>query len=410
MKKAKSILDNRIVLLLISFLCAMAFWFYRATLDEVYTKEFRDIPVTINFEDSIPQRSGLTISHLEEVRVTLELSGARSTLGAMNKDDITVSVDWETKDQPGTYSFELVFSYDIGNRTPPTLASTPSATHISVSLDRLVSKQVEVKVATHGTVAEGYMIGDIITSPMSVEVSGPEGQLDKVENVQVKVDVQGLTSRKELTSEAAFVDADGAQVYATYFTGGHGSINVVIPVLQIKEIPLTITPVNKSGGSDATLLEYAIEPQTLRVAVQDYDMLNQISLGVIDTSTVRGSETFTFDITTPSGVKVLDEIEQVVVTVDILGGVTRRFSVSNIEISGVPDGTTARVSAQSISVQVRALSADMTLLSAADITAHVDLSGVTTTAGTVSAPVVFTFTDGKTAGVVGKYSVNVTLS
>jgi ABC-type uncharacterized transport system fused permease/ATPase subunit len=60
-------------------------------------------------------------------------------------------------------------------------------------------------------------------------------------------------------------------------------------------------------------------------------------------------------------------------------------------------------------VRLRGLSADVMSISANDIRAVVDLSSFTATLGNVSVPVTFTVADGKNVGVVGKYTVTVTI-
>jgi hypothetical protein len=139
------------------------------------------------------------------------------------------------------------------------------------------------------------------------------------------------------------------------------------------------------------------------------ELLNQIVVDTVDTSKIEYRDSYSKELTVPTGIKLLDDVESVDVVVTIEDGTTRRLTINEFSLENVDEGVNARVQEASLTVRLRGLSADVMSISANDIRAVVDLSSFTATLGNVSVPVTFTMADGKNVGVVGKYTVTVTI-
>ena len=406
MTKIRKIFDNKVFWLVLSFLISFSLWFY---VNGVYnpqdTKEYSDIPVTIAFEGSIPQQNNLAILKSEDLTVDIKLEGSRVALANLAKDEITARVDLSSVAVAGDYELPITITLPGTNL----VIANQSATSIKMSFDRLERKQVEAKIVTDGKVKDGYWLGEITTSPGSMKVEGPASLLARVENYLIEVDVTGLNSVKTLRQNVVYVDADGDVVDGKYLSSEFSSISVNIPVYLIKEVPLVVTGLNKSGGTDATMFSYQVSPSVVRIAgpESDVELLNQIVVDTVDTSKIEYYENYTKELTMPTGVKLLDEVESVSIVVRIEDSVTRRFTLREFAVENAEEGMQVQVQDRSLTVKLRGLSDDIMSISDADIRAVVDLSTFTAAQGTVSVPVTFTVTEGKNVGVVGKYTVTV---
>ncbi len=405
MTKIRNMLDSKVFWLALSFLIAFSLWFY---VNGVYnpqdTKEYTDIPVTITFDGSIPQQNNLAILKSEDLTVDIKLEGSRVALANLSKDEIAARVDLSSVTVAGDYDLPITVILPGTNL----LISNQSVSSIKMSFDRLDRKQVEAKIVTDGKVKDGYWLGEITASPSSMKVEGPASLLARVENYLIEVDVTGLSTVKTLRQNVVYIDADGGVIDGKYLTGEFSSVSVNIPVYYIKEVPLVVTGLNKSGGTDATMFDYQVTPSTVRIAGPESDMelLNQIVVDTVDTSKIEYYENYTKELTVPTGIKLLDEVESVSVVVRIEDSVTRRFTLREFTVENA-DGAQVQVQDRSLTVKVRGLSDDIMSISDADIRAVVDVSAVVATKGTVSVPVTFTVTEGKNVGVVGKYTVTV---
>lgn len=408
MTKIRKIFDNKIFWLVLSFLISFSLWFY---VNGVYnpqdTKDFSAIPVTVTFDGSIPQQNNLAILKSEDLTVDVKLEGSRVALANLSKDEISARVDLSSVTVAGDYDLPITITL------PGTslLISEQSVSSIKMSFDKLDRKQVEAKIVTDGQVKNGYWLGEIAASPGSMKVEGPASLLAKVENYLIEVDVTGLSSVKTLRQNVVYIDAAGNVIDGQYLTGEFSSVSVNIPVYYIKEVPLVVTGLNKSGGTDNTMFQYTVKPETVRIAgpEADLELLNQIVVDTVDTSRIEYYESYTQTLTVPTGVKLLDEVESVQITATIEDSVIRRFTLQEFSVENVADGVTATVQDKMLTVRLRGLSDDIMSISASDIRAVVDMSSFTATVGTVSVPVTFTVTEGKQVGVIGKYTVTVTI-
>jgi YbbR domain-containing protein len=408
MSKIRKLMNSQVFWLVLSFLISFSLWFY---VNGVYnpqdTKDFSNIPVTVAFDGSIPQQNNLAILKSEDLTVDIKLEGSRVALANLSKDEIAARVDLSSVTVAGDYELPITVTL------PGTslLISSQSVSSIKMSFDKLDRKQVDAKIVTDGQVKDGYWLGEITASPGTMKVEGPASLLAKVENYLIEVDVTGLNAVKTMRQNVVYIDADGEVVDGKYLSGEFSSVSVNIPVYYIKEVPLVVTGLNKSGGSDATMFHYEVSPSSVRIAGPESEMelLNQIVVDTVDTSKIEYRDSYSKELTVPTGIKLLDDVESVDVVVTIEDGTTRRLTINEFSLENVDEGVNARVQEASLTVRLRGLSADVMSISANDIRAVVDLSSFTATLGNVSVPVTFTMADGKNVGVVGKYTVTVTI-
>lgn len=405
MTKIHKALNSKVFWLVLSFLISFSLWFY---VNGVYnpqdTKDYTNIPVTVAFDGSIPQQNNLAILKSEDLKVDIKLEGSRVALANLAKDEITARVDLSSVTVAGDYDLPITVTLPGTNL----LISNQSVSSIKMSFDRLDRKQVEAKIVTDGKVKDGYWLGEITASPSSMKVEGPASLLAKVENYRIEVDVTGLSTVKTMRQNVVYIDADGDVVDGKYLTGEFSSVSVNIPVYYIKEVPLVVTGLNKSGGTDATMFNYKVTPASVRVAGPESEMqlLNQIVVDTVDTSKIEYHENYTKELTVPTGFKLLDEVESVSVVVNMEDSVVRRITLREFALENV-DATQVQVQDQALTVRIRGLSDDIMSITDADIRAVVDVSSFTDARGTVSVPVTFTVAEGKNVGVVGKYTVTV---
>ena len=406
--KIRKILDNKIFWIVLSFLISFSLWFY---VNGVYnpqdSKEYTDIPVSVTFEGSIPQQNNLAILKREDLEIDIKLKGSRVALANLAKDDIKAYVDLSSVTVAGEYDLPITVTL------PGTslMVAEQSETSISMSFDKFERKQVEAKIVTNGKVKDGYMLGDVTVSPNSMKVEGPASLLATVENFLIEIDVTGLNAVKTARHNVVYIDADGEVVNGKYLISEFSSVSVNIPVYFVKEVPLVVNGLNKSGGSDATMFNYKVKPATVRIAGPEADLetLNQIVVDTVDTSRISYSETYNQDLTVPTGYRLLDDVQQVLVTVSIQDSMSKLFTLKDFSIENAGEGIKATIQDKSINVRVRGLSADISSFTKDDIVAVVDMSGFASARGTVSVPVTFRIAEGKNVGVVGKYTVSVNI-
>jgi len=189
------------------------------------------------------------------------------------------------------------------------------------------------------------------------------------------------------------------------------SVYTVLPVVVVKEIPLTVDFLD-GGGATSADIKYVIEPETIPVSGPEEDMqyLNELSLGSIDLAQVMDTVTEEFPIYLPAELKNISGLTTASVKVTIRGLTTKAFEVSNIELTNVPKGYKAALTTRVRTIVLRGTKAELDKVSASQIRIVADLSELSTATGSYNVPVkVYLYTDGD-VGVIGQNNVVVNLS
>ena len=165
------------------------------------------------------------------------------------------------------------------------------------------------------------------------------------------------------------------------------------------------------GGATEENATVKIEPETITVAgsQEALEALTEISLGSVDLSQVVGSRTYTLPIDLSASLENVSGITSATVTVTVEGLSTREFIVDNIRYVNEPEGCQVTIVTQERTVQVRGREEDLDLISASQLRIVADLSEYTSP-GTYSVPVRVYLDSSSTVGVIGEYTITVTIS
>lgn len=182
-------------------LAFLVWMFATSQLDPVSEWRWRE-PITIR----VTPDPGLVITNESEFARTanLLLRAQQSVRELLAADDIIITADL-TGLGPGTHVVEL--NTDIARRV--TVVDT-SPSRITVNLEVLASKLVEVHAVFIGDLPPGYEIkGEPIFDINQVTVSGPQSRVDQVASAQVEIDIDGAREAVEDDARPVPVDPDG---------------------------------------------------------------------------------------------------------------------------------------------------------------------------------------------------------
>lgn len=208
------------------------------------------------------------------------------------------------------------------------------------------------------------------------------------------------------------MDQNDKVVSDSKLTAEPGGVLVTLPVEVLKEVPLTVNLIAGGGASEADA-KVTIEPaDSIMVSGSQADLegLKEISLGDIELSDVYGTNTFTKEIALSPELTNVSGITEVEVTVTIEGLTTRTMKVSNIEIINRPDGYTAEAITKSCSVLIRGPEEDVEKVTESQLRIVADLSNTDPSTGSRTVPVKVYLDGSSEVGVVGDYSISISLS
>jgi len=404
--------ESKWLYILLSVLIAVTFWIYvRSGEDPEMDTSVKNIPVIVNGERAL-ESQGLLVTNISHQAVTLSWKGSWSRISQLDNTNVSVSIDVSRITVPGEY--ELSYDVNYPNTVAEASVSLQSGSpeRITITVSRFDSKTFEIDPVLKGSVAPGYQAGAFTVDPESVVISGPEDALNRIEQVQVILEHNDLN--ESFTGELPLVllDDQGGVVEDSRLSFSAHTVFVSLPVVVVKEIPLTVEFI-AGGGATTEHIHYSISPQaTITVAgpAEDMEHLEEISLGSIDLAQVIGRSTFERAIHLPAEFENISGVTSATVEVEVEGLATKAFDVSNIHLQNKPAGFEASVVTKSRTVVLRGPAETLETLVPGQIRIVADLSELTNATGSYTVDADVYFYGSGTVGVIGEYNVVVNIT
>ncbi len=399
-------MKNRSISFLIALLCSIGLWVYVVTtVNPEDTVTISGIPVTFYGQDEIQQDRSLLVTEGGDTLVSIDVTGKRADLKKLSAETVSAVVDVSRLRSAGDYSlsYEVTFAAELSDLEVSVTDRTPY--RVSFTLAKMASKTIEVKGVFDGNVAEGYMAEPMTFDHDTITIEGPEEIVNQVSYAQVILDRTNLDKTVTAELEYTLIDSAGEKVDSSEITCDVTTIEVTLPVVMYKDIPLSVEFID-GGGATSNDVIYDIEPSSIMISGDAalLEGISQISLGNIDLGDFGISEEYTFPILIPNDTKNVSGDESATVSVKIRGMETKTIRATNIAFVNKPEGYEPISMTQQLQILVRAKSTEIDKIAANNVRVVADLSEITAP-GTYTVPVTV-YIDGYTnAGAIGEYSV-----
>ena len=399
--------NRKIMQIVLAALITLALWGYMEFYDSPKAElVLKDIPVEFTNEDTILAENGLMLLSGYDTTVDLTLEGKRKVLMQIEPSEVRIVADTSGISAAGVQT--LNYTYILPNGISPSDVSVKSRSiyNITVTVGTLYSKTVPIEVDVKGQAADGYFTGDITIDPQTLTLRAEREDMLNVHHAKVTVNLAGATSTLIETLEYTLYDANDVPVHNDNIRASTKLIQVTVPVRTTKTVPLDVelvgTELMKSVNVD-------IKPNVITL-VGEGSTLDTISKVTLDRIYVEDlvpglNGPFTYTIKLPAGVTTTDGTSEATVTVAIDGTTEGVVTLDTINCEGVADGLKAEVH-DSLVVTLWGDEDEIQKVTAADIRARVDLSGITEE-GDSLLPVVVTATTESGVTVRGSYEVTV---
>lgn len=187
-------------------------------------------------------------------------------------------------------------------------------------------------------------------------------------------------------------------------------MEVTIPVLKMKEVPITFEYTGVPQGYDTSVLGAQLSQESILIAgpAERVDALESVSAGFVDLTKFKLGETVTLAISLPDGIRNLDALQSVDVTFDTYGFATRTVTVSQISVVNAPGDTAVTVTTRRLNdVTLVGPEEELNALSEANVVAQVDASAgnINVSKGQQSMPATIVVPGSDTVFATGSYEV-----
>ena len=397
--------------IILSIVIAFFVWMAAMLAAPEITKAIKDVPITVD----IPTSAMLEVVDGADTKVALVLDGKQFEIGNYGPGNVRVVADASAITEPGTYEVPLVVS-DNGTRSYTVTSISPST--VTLTFEARTTKLLQIQSSITGLTTPADYIApenEITLDPSTVEISGAESFISRVERAVIEVNfTREVSSTQSQNSKIVYYDAEGNRLETediTYFHQDVNSVAVTIPVKRVATLPLVVSFLNVPENFPEEELSYTLSVDTLTVAAEDSVLRSHSSLvlGYIDFKQMNllTSSQMDFTVQLPEGFTNMDDTEVVTVSFEADDLASTSLSLKNFQIVNVPDGYTATVEEESLRVYVVGRKSIISGIAAGDFVVRVDLSDMNLRNGKYEIPVsIYAPTKGF-VWAVGEYSITV---
>ena len=406
---------NKILLFAVSLIAASVLWIYVVTVvNPEGERTISGIPVTFSGEEVLREDQSLIITEGKDATVTAQFHGKNADLNKLlqQQDEITAVVDVSKIRSAKSYSltYELRLPSSVQDAGITTASRSPSS--INITIQRQVSQPVQIVGDFTGvSVADGYMLEKTSFDFDVVQVTGPEDVVSSIACAKVVVNRSNLDRTTTDTVPYTLCDKDGNAVDMTNLSVDVDSLEVTLSVVKYKDVALEVEVID-GGGATSKDTKVDIDPPTITLSgdAAVLDGINKITLGSIDLSDLESnSATLPFDIVIPNDTKNISGVDQANVTVTIRNKATAVIRATNIAFIHEPDGLEATSMTKQVQVTIRASESDIAKITSNNLRLVADLADYSIP-GTNSVPVTVYIDGFPDAGVIGDYTIVVSLA
>ncbi len=355
-------------------------WLVVLNLDDYSTtKRITDIPVELVNTDSITDQSKLfNVTSGETVDIVVK--GRRTVVDGLTADDFTAVADMSQLSITNAVNVSVTAN-DASLTSGVSITIVDSV--LQVELEDELTSAIQVTVVTKGTPADGYTTGTAVVTPNLLNVTGAASVVNKIDRIEVEVNIDGATSDVEKNATYTFYDAYGDEISSSKFTCEYDSVAVTVPIYATKEVKVGLSIIGEPADNyEITNVEYS--PETVVIGATD-DVLRSIkniTIDDIDVTGLTGSLETTVEVSKylPEGAVTANDNVTISVQVTIERKISRSITITadDITIANAVDDVLYDITfAGSSTVVVSGLSDDVAGLTAASLGITIDASALT---------------------------------
>ncbi len=367
--------DNRFLAIL-SILLALFVWFYILYIvNPVNETVFDKVEVDLAYEGSVPDRNGYMYLMTDpNLTVSVTVSGSRSELLNLSKENIKATLNMDSVISEGTYNISV--SASTGNSKLTVTDIYPKAFTIEFAAE--TSKQVPVELLPSGALPSGYEINDQSVSPQTITVTGPSKTVETVSKAYVTVPLTNVKEDISAAYDVSLVTETGENVDRRYLTLSDTSVQAAVDVCYRKTLQTVVELDNPFGSNkEDSFITVTLDNPYIKATGEEKTLsaVENLLIGQINTSEITKNTEITLPVPKIEGVTF--SAEQVVASITFdksTATKTLTFKASDITPVNTPEGKIATIGTNYVSIRIRGKAETLKDLTTTTLKCEVDLS------------------------------------
>ena len=413
--KFKELIFNNFPLKILSVFLAVVLWVVIANIDNPSARKTMS-GITVNVKNGENLESMGYIYQVESGgTIALRVKAPRSVLNELKSTDFDVYADLSER---ATNSDKVKIHVecnksDIENQID-IISVTPE--YLQISIDNMVSKELQLSLNVTGEPDKGFVIGDYYTSPGTVRISGAASVVDEITAAGVHYDVESMKTNVDDTVAPVFYDSDGNEVDVSKLEISRNNVKIHIDILPTKWVPVHYAVTGAPAeGYQVTGYSANMESVNIAASSENLDKISSVDIpaGTIDFTGLTDNKVFEVALASylPTGYRIVSSESTLRVTAEVQQNIEKNVSldVADIKVNNLDDGMKCTIQntggENSVNVTIRGLRENVDEVDSKVLGASVSLEG----RKKGSYVILVTFAGSDKYEVVGNYYVNVNI-
>jgi len=375
---------------LLSCVLALALWVLVMTIIDPFTTE--NIPVRLSLENKNQLTDNgyviLNESVLLNTTITVSANGRTSKLNELKNDSFISYVDLKPVDL--TYESRLGVNQPVSVYTEliktdfSEIQLSWSPRVVTLRLDKIVSESFPVTVDKTDPADEDSYLADVYCRPETITVTGPRSYVNTIGSVRVAIDLENESDSVTITAEPRVYDGNNSDITGQMIEIFPEYVEITAPIFIHARMQLAA---ESSGSLPADHFLSGLHMDITSVEVfgprEDIAGTDTLVLPPVDLTDRTESFSVEYDINELlSGTRLIvldDAYKSVTVTVEVERFITKTIEIpyDSLVIIGEEPGASVGEKPGNIFLTVKGMREVINPLNAGNITATLDLSGLT---------------------------------
>ena len=336
-----SLLANNRFLLIVSLLISCVLWIWVAIEQSPEVQRvINDVPVSIMYENSVPEKLGLRIFGKSDFTIDITVTGKKYIVSSLKPEDFSVIANTNNADSSGKKTLKI--SVKAKEENSDFYITSYSDNEIEAFFDRYKEVEIPINInietSLESLVPENHKIGNAVSSVNTLIVSGPTTVVNQIDSLNANITVDEVLTQTT-TKQASIValSKENTVVDTTMVDFSENNVTVTLPVLKIVTLPTVVEFKNIPSYYANHPISYKVYPSTVQAAVP-VDLVDTTQSYVVDTIDFADiydkKNTYTIDSNESQSLEFLnEEISSFSVTIDASSMSSKTISIPKENIT-----------------------------------------------------------------------------
>lgn len=342
-------LSKNLPTFLTALILAITVWIIAVTASD--PTEDRLYPFTVPVE-VIGQNAGLVITSDIPSSISLRLSAPQSVWNILNNQQASVRA---LVDLSGLEAGTHVVEVQIQISATPVKVISYSPNTITIRLENLASRVMQISLVTIGDPAVGYLAEDPVLETDQVTVTGPASQVNLVQEVRATLDINQAYDNINRTINLLVLDASENVIEDVNLSPERITVQQDINQRYGYRNVVVTVQVEGQVADGYRLTNTSVFPPLVTVFSSDPQVVNELP-GYVNTvplnlSGLKDDVDISLPLNLPDGVSVVDDRTSVLVRLSV-AAVQSSLPLANVpvEVTGLSPLLSAKLSPQTVTI------------------------------------------------------------